>query len=107
MIRPIRRMVYKAGFRPKYPSVLFSPSQHMAREVFPAAKEGLLSGFKQASQLISEIQNERPSNPSETMQAESCWSLSCIRIEAHNHGPVCDFNCGCEKGQAVDAEQRS
>jgi len=67
----------------------------------------LFSSFSRARKLVAEIQTQRPATPSGTVQLDSCGSLTCVRIGKHSHGPVCDFNCGCEKGQAVDAEQRS
>jgi len=48
-VKTIRRLVYWMGFRPKYPSILFSPSLHCKYVVFPAASEGLLKGFDEGS----------------------------------------------------------
>lgn len=46
-MKTIRRLVYRLGFRPRHPSILFSPTLHCKYTVFPAAKEGLLKGFEE------------------------------------------------------------
>ena len=48
-MRIIRQIVYRLGFRPKYPSLLFSPTLHFKYEVFPAMAESIRKVFDEGS----------------------------------------------------------
>jgi hypothetical protein len=78
MMKHIRRLVYRLGFRPKPGTILFSPSAALvsaANQATPAFIEGL----KKAQ--------------------ETCRDATCDYVHSHRHGSECDFTCPCQKGQ--------
>lgn len=87
-MRRLRKLIYWLGFRPKYPSIFFSPSEHVIREVGPAAKQGLLDGFKSAQADMGAFYRY-----TSAIDEVDCKDSTCNYLEPHKHGFACDVTC--------------
>lgn len=87
MMKYIRNLVYKMGFRPKPRTILYSPSAAYHID----ADKAVQAAVKEMETLGNVRTN--------------CMSKNCWYIGTHVHSHVCDFVCSCEKGQNFSVER--
>ena len=85
----VRRMIYSLGFRPKYPSLLFSPSLHIMTQLSDKTKD--LFGMEEPYNIEEFYQfvGKIPCNGNDGTWGDS----TCNYNEPHKHGFACDVTC--------------
>lgn len=61
----------------------------------------MFKSIRKALDLVSEVRAEVNPTADQTTSMVSCGALECLYVGPHKHGHMCDFMCGCEKGQGT------
>lgn len=99
-MRRLRKLIYRLGFRPKHPSIFFSPSLNATRS------------YKHLESLEKKIQLSKPIVGD--MEAYYryvseivCLNSTCKYKEPHKHGFACDVTCWTCRGLTTGKTSKS